>query len=450
MEFVSPIDALFLLAESREHPMHVGGLMLFEPPEDAPRDQLRGLHERLLRHDGFHPTFRKRPATLFSTPQLAWTSDNDIDLGYHVRRAALPGPGGPRQLLDLTSRLHGSLLDRHRPLWEMHLIEGLADGRFAVYTKMHHALIDGVSGQRLLRRAMTEDPASAHLGAPWNPPRARRPEPQASPGSRKGFAKQLWHTAAAAPALVRTIGDALLRQQWAMPFEAPRTLFNVPIGGARRAAVRSWPLERLEQVGKATGATLNDVVLAMSSGALRGYLAERDALPDKPLIALVPMSLRGHDDIEPGGNKVCAILCNLATDIADPLVRLATIRESTRRNKEVYHGLSPVQAMALSALMLSPVAMSLLPALTSVAAPPFNLIISNVPGPRSPLYWGGARLDAGYPLSIPFDGQAANITLTTVGDNLDFGIVGCRRSVPELDRLLGHLENGLAELEESI
>ncbi|MBH0778573.1 WS/DGAT/MGAT family O-acyltransferase [Nocardia bovistercoris] len=449
MEFVSPIDALFLLAESREHPMHVGGLMLFEPPEDAGPDHPSLLHRRLLEQDTVHPTFRKRPATLLSTPQLGWTRESDIELPYHVRRSALPAPGGHGQLLDLASRLHGSLLDRHRPLWEVHLIEGLADGRFALYTKMHHALIDGVSGQRLLRRAMTEDPASDHLGAPWNPPRTGRSKPERT-GSTLGFARDLWSAATSAPALARAIGDALLRQQLTMPFAAPRTMFNAPIGGARRVAVRSWPLERLEQVGKTAGATVNDVVLAMSAGALRRFLTERGALPDKPLIALVPMSLRAPDDSEPGGNKICAILCNLATDLADPVARLDTIRESTRRNKQVYQSLSSTQAMALSALTLSPIVTSVLPALSSVAAPPFNLIISNVPGPRAPLYWGGARLDAGYPLSIPFDGQAVNITLTTVGEHLDFGIVGCRSSVPGMDRILDHLEAGLAELEEAI
>ncbi|WP_040711515.1 WS/DGAT/MGAT family O-acyltransferase [Nocardia takedensis] len=448
MEIVSPIDALFLLAESREHPMHVGGLMLFEPPEGAGPDFLRDIHARLLTRDEFHPTFRKRPATWLSAPQMAWTRDDEVELAYHVRHEALPAPAGEYELLELAARLHSTLLDRHRPLWEMHLIEGLADGRFAMYTKMHHALIDGVSGQRVLRKAMSEDPADDHLGTPWNPPRGTGRSTE--PGSRLGFMRDLWSAATSVPALTRTVTEALLHQQLTLPFAAPRTLLNGPIGGARRAAIRSWPLERLELVGKASGATVNDVVLAMSSGALRRFLLEREALPDKPLIAMVPMSLRGAQDKEPDGNKVCAILCNLATDLADPVARLTAIRESTGRNKEVYQSLSNTQAMALSALTLSPVAMSLLPALTAVADPPFNIVISNVPGPRTPLFWGGARLDAAYPMSLPIDGQAANITVTTVGDQLDFGLVACRSSVPDLEVLLEHLEATLAELEAAV
>ncbi|MET7770364.1 wax ester/triacylglycerol synthase family O-acyltransferase [Nocardia sp. NPDC005366] len=451
MEFVSPIDALFLLAESREHPMHVGGLMLFEPPEDAAPDFARRTYEKMLRENSLHPTFRKRPATWLGAPQFGWAQDADIELAYHVRRAALPAPGGQQQLLDLASRLHSSLLDRHRPLWEMHMIEGSGDGRFALYTKMHHALIDGVAGQRLIRRTMTEDATSDEFRVPWNLPSTRTSRPSETSGSAFGStARQLLAAATSVPGLARTARDALLRQQLTMPFSAPRTLFNVPIGGARRVAVRSWPLERVKQVAKSTGSTINDVVLAMSAGALRGFLMEREALPDKPMIAMVPLSLRDEDDNEPGGNKICAILCNLATDLPDPLARLEVIKGSMNRNKDVYRGLSNTQAMALSALTLSPIAMSLLPALTSVTNPPFNIVISNVPGAREPLYWNGARLDAGYPMSIPLDGQAANITLTTNGANLDFGIVGCRRSVPHLDRILGHLENSLTALEDSL
>ncbi|WP_405178835.1 wax ester/triacylglycerol synthase family O-acyltransferase [Nocardia sp. NBC_01377] len=450
MEFVSPIDALFLLAESREHPMHVGGLMLFEPPEDAGPDYVRRTHERILRETSFHPTFRKRPATWLGAPQIGWTQESDIELGYHVRRAALPRPGGQQQLLDLASRLHSTLLDRHRPLWEMHVIEGFGDGRFALYTKMHHALIDGVSGQRLMRRIMTEDATARDLLVPWNLPRTHPRNADEPSGSAFGSAaRNLLSAAGAVPALARTARDALLRQQLTMPFSAPRTMFNVPIGGARRVVVRSWPLERVKQVAKSTGSTVNDVVLAMSAGALRGFLREREALPDKPMIAMVPVSLRDEADNEPGGNKICAILCNLATDLADPFARLEAIKDSMHRNKEVYRALSNTQAMALSALTLSPFAMSLLPALNSVANPAFNIVISNVSGAREPLYWNGARLDAGYPMSIPLDGQAANITLTTNGANLDFGIVGCRRSVPHLDRILLHLDNALTELEES-
>ncbi|CAM4243646.1 wax ester/triacylglycerol synthase family O-acyltransferase [Nocardia ninae] len=449
MDLIAPIDAVFLLAESREHPMHVGSLQLFEAPEDAGPDFARLTHEKLLACKDIDSTFRKHPATLFGAPQLAWTKADDVELEYHVRRLAVPRPGRLDQLVELASGLHSTLLDRHRPLWEIYLIEGLADGRFAVYSKMHHALIDGVSAQRVIQRTLTNDPAATAAKVPWNLPRTPREPAAESSNGLRGAARNLLSAAASGPALLRTARSVLVQQQLTMPFEAPRTMFNVPIGGARRTVVRSWPLERIKQVKKATGSTINDVVLSMSAGALRAYLAERDELPDKPLIAMVPMSLRSADDVETNGVKVGAALCNLGTDVADPLERLRVVSESMRKSKEVYGSLSNLQTMALSALMVSPIALSLLPGLVPLTNPPFNIVISNVPGPREPMYWNGARLDATYPMSIPFDGQAVNITLTTNADNLDFGLVGCRRSVPELPRLLDHLEDALTALEEA-
>ncbi|WP_069161320.1 WS/DGAT/MGAT family O-acyltransferase [Nocardia altamirensis] len=448
MDLIAPIDAVFLLAESREHPMHVGGLQLFEAPEDAGPDFGRETYEKLLSCKDIDSTFRKRPATLFGAPQMAWTREDDVELEYHVRRLALPRPGRIDQLVELASGLHSTLLDRHRPLWEIYLIEGLADGRFAVYSKMHHALIDGVSAQRVMQRTLTNE-ADAEPRVPWNLPRTPRKSAAEPTSGLRGIARNMLSAAASGPTLLRTARSVLLQQQLTMPFEAPRTMFNVPIGGARRTVVRSWPLERIKQVKKATGSTVNDVVLSMSSGALRAYLAERNELPDKPLIAMVPMSLRSEDDTETNGVKVGAVLCNLGTDVADPLERLRVVTESMRKSKGVYSSLSSMQTMALSALMLSPLALSLLPGLIPHTNPAFNIVISNVPGPREPMYWNGARLDASYPMSIPFDGQAVNITLTTNGGNLDFGLVGCRRSVPELPRLLDHLEDALTELEDA-
>ncbi|GEM31201.1 putative diacyglycerol O-acyltransferase tgs2 [Nocardia neocaledoniensis NBRC 108232] len=446
MEFIAPLDALFLLAESREHPMHVGSLQLFEPPEDAGPNYLREFRDTLLADQTCRPTFRKRPATWLGAPQLAWTQDAEVDLDYHVKRSALPAPGRMGQLLDHASTLHSALLDRHRPLWELHFVEGLADGRFALYSKMHHALIDGVSAQRLLRRTLTTEPSNAPM-PPWNLPRKERA--RAPRKDRGGLLGGLAAASSSTAALMKATRTGLLQQQLTLPFEAPRTLFNVPIGGARTCAVRSWSMDRIKQVKKATGTTVNDVVLAMSAGALRGYLLERDALPDKPMIALVPMSLRDADDTDTQGVKIAALLCNLGTDIADPLARLQTVSESTRRNKEVYRSLTPAQTLAVAGLMLSPMAAMLLPGFASMGTPPFNIVISNVPGARESLYWNGSRLDASYPLSIPLDGQAVNITLTSNGDNLDFGLVGCRRTLPDLHRLLDHLEDSLAAMEDA-
>ena len=168
MKLISPTDALFLVGESREHPMHVAGLQLFEPPAGAGRDFVRDIYEEIVKRDDFQPTFRKHPARLLGgIGSVAWEFDDDVDIDYHLRRSALPRPGRVRDLLELTSRLHGTLLDRHRPLWEAHLIEGLDDGRFAVYVKFHHSLIDGVSAQRLFMRALTSDPDDLELRVPW-------------------------------------------------------------------------------------------------------------------------------------------------------------------------------------------------------------------------------------------------------------------------------------------
>jgi WS/DGAT/MGAT family acyltransferase len=450
MTFVSPVDALFLFAESREHPMHVGSVLLFEPPEDAGPDFPRTTYEKLLADKGLHQMFRKRPARLLGVAQPAWELDTDVELDYHVRRWALPAPGRWDQLFELASGLHGGLLDRHRPLWEAHLVEGLADGRFALYTKMHHALIDGVSAWRLLQRTLTADPTSIEVRVPWNLPRT--PCTQAAPPTRSvpGDARNLLSVAGSGLAALRVAGAALREQRLMLPLQAPRTLLNVPIGGARRCVGRSWPLERVRYVKKATGSTVNDVVLAMSAGALRGYLSERNALPDKPLIALVPVSLRqAGDDCDAGGNHLGAVLCSLATDVADPIQRLQVIGESMRHGKDLYRALSDRQAMALSALLLSPLALTLVPGLPSWAGPPFNIVISNVPGAREPLYWNGARLDGTYPMSIPMDGLAVNITVTSNADNLDVGLTGCRRTLPDMHRVLDHLEDTLTALEEN-
>ncbi|OBB65208.1 wax ester/triacylglycerol synthase family O-acyltransferase [Mycobacterium sp. 852014-50255_SCH5639931] len=449
MELMMPTDAIFLLGESREHPMHVGGLQLFELPKGAGRGFVRDLYDRLVAQDDFQPTFRKHPAAFVGgIANLGWSYDKDVDVDYHVRRSAVPSPGRIRELLELTSRWHSSLLDRHRPLWETHIIEGLKDGRFAIYTKIHHALIDGVSAQKLMQRALSTDPDDPEIRAPWSLPKSKRKSNRVSPLTSALHAAG--SLAALAPSTLSLARAALFEQQLTLPFGAPRTMLNVKIGGARRCAAQSWSLDRIKSVKKAAGVTLNDVVLAMCSGALRYYLLEQNALPDTPLIAMVPVSLRTEDEADAGGNLVGAILCNLATDTDDPAQRLQTISDSMRSNKKVFSQLPRFQALALSAANTSALALAAVPGWVASTSPPFNIIISNVPGPTQPIYYGGARLDGNYPLSIALDGQALNITLANNAGNLDFGLVGCRRSVPHLQRLLVHLESSLKDLERSV
>ncbi|MDC8982262.1 wax ester/triacylglycerol synthase family O-acyltransferase [Mycobacterium marinum] len=452
MELMMPTDSMFLFVESREHPMHVGGLSLFEPPEGAGPDFVRNFYEALVANDEFQPTFRKHPATIGGgIARVAWAYDDDLDVDYHVRRSALPSPGRVRDLLELTSRLHTSLLDRHRPLWELHVVEGLSDGRFAMYAKMHHALIDGVSAAKLMQRTMSADPSDTEVRAMWNLPRPPRPESSGGGSSLVGsLVKIAGSVAGLAPSTLKLARAALFEQQLTLPFAAPHTMFNVKVGGARRCAAQSWSLERIRAVKQAAGVTVNDAVLAMCAGALRYYLIEQDALPDAPLIAMVPVSLRSKEQADSGGNMVGSVLCNLGTNVEDPAQRIEIISASMRANKKVLADLPRLQVLALSGLNMAPLTLAGVPGFLSTVPPPFNIVISNVPGGAQPLYYGGARLDGSYPLSNIPDGQALNITLVNNADRLDFGLVGCRRSVPSLQRLLGHLETSLKDLEQAV
>lgn len=447
-----PTDSMFLFTESREHPMHVGGLSLFKPPAGAGPDFVREFYDRLVANDEFQPTFRKHPATIGGgISQLAWTFDDEVDMDYHVRRSALPTPGRVRDLLELTSRLHTSLLDRHRPLWELHVVEGLKDGRFALYTKMHHALIDGVSAVKLMQRTMSTDPDDTQVKAMWNLPRP--PGPPSSKPARNpltSLVKAAGSVVGVAPSALKLARAALLEQQLTLPFAAPHTMLNVKVGGARRCAAQSWSLDRIRSVKQAAGVTVNDTVLAMCAGALRYYLLEQDSLPDTPLVAMVPVSLRSEADADSGGNKVGSILCNLATDVEDPAKRIEIVAESMRQNKKVLAELPSYQVLALSALNMAPLTLAGVPGFLSAVPPPFNIVISNVPGVGESLYYGGAQLDGSYPLSNIPEGQALNITLVNNAGNLDFGLVGCRRSVPHLQRLLAHLETSLKDLEQAV
>jgi len=453
---MSPADSIFLMVESREHPMHVGGLQLFVPPDGADSEDVRRMFQQMVGADDVRPLFRRRARRSIATAGLwGWDEDGAFDIEHHVRHTALPRPGRVLELLALCSRLHGNLLDRHRPLWEVSVIEGLADGRYAIYFKIHHALVDGVSALRLVQSSLSDDPDERDMPPPW----AARPKTGDAPGASPHgliddpagalrMALSIAAEAAGLPgALVKTVSRGLRDQAAPLSFSAPKTMLNVPITGARRFAAQSWPIDRIRRVAKAGDATLNDVVLAMCSGALRAYLHGLDALPDVPLIAMVPVSLHVDDHHREGGNAVGVVMCNLGTNIADPGDRLAAIHASMTDGKAAMSTMSPVQIVAMSAIGLSPLALAQLPGVQSMFRPPFNLVISNVPGPRAPLYYNGARLDGVYPLSIPVDGQALNITCTSYSDALAFGMTGCRRSVPHLQRLLGHLDTELDALE---
>lgn len=444
-------DAMFLVAERREQPMHVGGLELFRLPPGAGADWVRHLYEEMIDTTEISTIFQRRPhRPPTSMGAWSWQLDPDIDLEHHIGHSALPGPGRVRELLALTSRLHGTMLDRQRPLWEAHLIEGLQGDRFAVYTKIHHALLDGVSALRLLEHALSDDPDDRDVASPWSRAPERRPaQPSRGLLGLLGVPRAAWRTttemAGLGPIAAKAAFRALLDQSAYLPSTAPKTILNAPVTGARRFAAQSWPLDQIRAVAKAAGSTINDVVLSMGASALRRYLEARGALPAAPLVAMTPVSLRQAGS-EVGGNAVGALLCNLATDVADPAKRLEVVHQSMEDGKRSLRGMSPAQATVASAVALLPLVFSTVAGVRRFTSPPYNLVISNIPGPAEPLYWNGAMLEGVYPLSIPMDGQALNITCTSYNGNMEFGLTGCRRTVPHLQRLLSYLDESLTEL----
>lgn len=459
MGAMSPTDSMFLEAEGREKPMHVGGLQLFRPPPDAGPDFAGRIMAEILAHGDIDHRLRRRPVRMAGgVGPWAWEDDPDLDLEYHVRHSALPHPGRIRELLALTSRLHGTMLHRSRPLWEANLIEGLEDGRVALYTKVHHAVVDGMAAMKMLQDSLSTDPDERDMAPPFSArARTRRDADSSdrSPLARAAglFTGTIGGTVEAGRAVLdsaesaaRSFWRSLDEEAVAFPYRAPRSILNVPITGSRRFAADSYDLARVDTVRAQTGATLNDVVMGMCAGALRAYLSDLGELPADPLVACVPVSLRKPEEAG-GGNALGVVLCNLGTHLATPEARLDLVRKSMQEGKLGFEGLNPIGQLILSGLAFAPLALGPLFRFEQMRRPPFNLIISNVPGPPRPLYLDGAKLDALYPLSIPTDGQALNITVNTYDGKLNVGITGCRRSVPSLQRLLEHLDTALTELE---
>ena len=450
MKPLSPTDAMFLWLEGRRQPMHVAGLQLYTPPEGAGDDFVGKLVEAWREHVHARPPFDER--VKFKVGHWFWEEDTEFELDYHLRHSALPKPGRIRELLSLVSRLHGTLMDRTRPLWECNVIEGLADGRVALYVKIHHAMMDGVAAMKLLSRTLSADPnvREPPLWARERPPRAPREQhDEHQPGL-------LERALAMGAEIVPGIGSGLrelVRQAdsdslEAQPFHAPPTMFNVRISGSRRFAAQSYDLARVKAIGKAAGATVNDVTLALCAGAMRRYLQMHDALPDKPLIAMVPVSVRSAD-VGDGGNQVAIMLANLATNVEDPVERLHSIVESTRIAKDRLSKMSRLERVAHAAAMSAPMGPSMVTGYAK-RRPIYNVVISNVPGPSETLYLDGMRLDETYPVSIPVEYLALNITITSYAGRLGFGYVACRKSVPALQRMLDHTDESFAELERAL
>jgi diacylglycerol O-acyltransferase / wax synthase len=455
------LDASWLLVESRETPMHVGALMPFSLPADAAPDFVgQIMAEFRAATQVASPWNRKLHSPRFKGLVPLWVEVDEIDLEHHVHHSSLPEPGGERELGQLIARLHSQPLDLTRPPWEVELIEGLEGGRFALYTKVHHSLMDGIAGVKLLLRAMATTPkASLRIPPFWSVQPEQRPSrPERAPATVAQIASQLMDSAreqaGSVPNIARAFGAMLgaVRNKedvLQIPFDTPVSVINGRIRGQRRFATQRYELSRLKAVAQATDATLNDVVLALCGGALRRFLSEFGELPDKSLTSGIPCSVRLKGDTGEG-NAITFIIATLGTDIADPLERLAAIRASTRRAKQHVQGMPRHAMTQYTLLLMAPYMASLMTGVGGRTRPMFNITISNVPGPEQALYFRGARMEASYPVSLVSHGQALNITCQSYADHLHFGFTGCRDSLPHMQRIATYTGEALEELEQRL
>jgi WS/DGAT/MGAT family acyltransferase len=457
MGMVNPLDAAWLFVESREAPMHVASLQIFSPPPGAPEDFVgRQIAEFKAARSVGSPWNKKLARAWINYLLPAWTEDAGIDLDYHVRHSALPRPGGERELGVFVSRLHSQPLDFARPLWECDFIEGLADRRFAVYTKMHHSLIDGISGMRLLQRTLSTDPAAIDTPAPWAgrlrdeagdaAAREARPEADALSSIAAAVLEQVGAVGHVGAALFRLVNAQFQQgETLTAPLTCPTSVINGRVKPQRRFATQTARLDDLKALARAADCTLNDIVLAVCSAALRRFLRELGVLPDTPLTAGLPVNVRPADD-EETGTAISFICANLATDIDDPLQRLHAIRASTASAKEHLQTLPTAALTQYTIAIMAPHILQILTGLGGRLRPVFNITISNVPGPDQPLYLNGAKLEAMYPMSLLSHGQALNITCLSYAGTMNFGFTGCRDTLPHMQRLAVYAGEAIEEL----
>jgi WS/DGAT/MGAT family acyltransferase len=440
---MSGIDAAFLYGETPAWHMHVSAVMIADPstaPNGWSVDRLKELTEQRLH---LVPQFRWRLVEVpFGLDRPGWIEDPDFDIDAHIRRIGVPAPGGPEQVGNLIGDLVSLKLDRRKPLWEFWIIEGLEGGKVAILAKIHHALIDGVSGSELASVIMDLEPDPPPIEPPTEP-RVLEPVPNPVELVLKGVGHTMLTPYRAMRFANQSVRQGLKlfgfqRQETspAMPFQAPRTSFNTELTPHRRFAYRSVPLDDVRAIKKAFDVKVNDVVLAICAGTLRRYLESRGELPDAPLIAQVPVSLRTDDDKSEVGTKVGAMFASLATDIDDPAERLMAIHESTQGAKEMQRALAADKIMGISetappALISLAARMYTAASLDTITPPIMNLIISNVPGPPFPIYSAGAKLEAIYPMGPLIYGTGINVTVFSYLEKIDFGFMVCRDVVPD-------------------
>lgn len=460
MRRLGGLDAAFLYAETPTWHMHVSALLIVDPSDVPGGFRYEALKELTIERLPELPQFRWRPVEVpLGLDRPVWVETEDFDADYHIRRIGMPVPGGPEELNELVGRLISYKLDRSKPLWEMWVIEGLADGKVAILTKIHHSIIDGVSGAGLAEILLDLEADAVRAPATVRDSL----HGHRSPSTWRLFGEGLAVAAFATPWRMMQYGSQLARKGLTIlhllrgdrppttPLQTPRTRFNAPITPHRSFATASVPLDRVKALRRAYDVKLNDVVLALCAGALRRYLGERGELPEQPLVAQVPVSLRAENDRDVG-TKVGPMFTSLATDVEDPVKRLLSIHDATNRAKEMRQALSAHGIMGLTettppGLLSLAARMYTASGLEQHGPPLYNLILSNVPGPPVPLYLAGSRLERFYPVGPLILGSGLNVTVISYRDSLDFGFLTCPEPAPETDDLAAGIPLALEELE---
>ena len=451
MQKLSFQDAFFLRAESGNCPFHVAALMVLKFPEDAPRNYLRELAKLFGQIGEVWPVFSRKLADPNNLNNPHWIKAEDFDASDHILHYRLPKYGNMEDLLGLIAHSHERVLDRTRPLWQAHLIEGLPGKRFAVYFKVHHALVDGVGGIKMIREMLTQDPHGTLLDRKCEEQTAKHHDKHSLgelvKHSIEVILKQSQAVTEASGMLANMGLDSLLgkKDRPQVPFSAPRTLFNQELGTKRRLIVSELELEQLHRISKHFGGTINDVLVAICGSALRSYLLELDALPERSLDAGLPVSIKSPNAAE--GNQLSFIICPFVTDEEDAAERLKRVITITRKAKKDLAHISPEASENLATMTMVPFLMVSLTHSSQRVPPVFNAIVSNVPGSKNKLFLEGAELESLYPLSVVTDGMGLNITAISYDGKLCLGITAAPSNEPHVECLNEKIQQGFAELQ---